>query len=75
MLFEIDMQPLRAAFARYMHCHFDKTGRYSLPAEFGGDAGVENESMDAAILGDIDEADQTLSGEGADMSEASRQDR
>ena len=75
MRFEIDMQPFRAAFARNIRCHFDKPSRYSLSTEFRGDAGVEDKGVYATIRGYVDESYQVHSVEGADMGEASRQNR
>ncbi len=70
MRLEIDMQPLGAARAGNPHGFPDQLRGDALPAHVGVNAGVEKEGMNAAVPGDVDEADEPVVVIGADMGEA-----
>ena len=57
MRFEIDMEPFGSALASQGFCPFDKSACNAFSPKFRIDAGIENEGMNAAVPGDIDEAD------------------
>lgn len=70
--FEVDVKPLRTAVARQDLRPFDQAGCDALSSKDWIHAGIENESVNAAIPGDVDETDECRSGKCADMGEASR---
>ncbi len=74
MRLEIDMQPFGAALAGNPRGFPDQLRGDALPAHVGVNAGIEKEGMNAAIPGDIDEADEPVVVIGADMGEAAGQD-
>ncbi|OWV77659.1 hypothetical protein ATY77_30290 [Rhizobium sp. R634] len=64
------MQPFGAALAGNPHGFPDQLRGDALPAHLGMNAGVEKEGMNAAVPGDVDEADEAAVVIGADMCEA-----
>lgn len=70
MRLEIDMQPFGAALASEVRRLADHARRDALPSHVGMDRCIEDEGMDAAIPGDVDEADEPVVLIGADMTEA-----
>lgn len=70
----MDMQPFGAALTGNPRGFADQSRGDALPAHVGVNAGVEHEGMNAAISGDIDEADERVVVVGADMGEAAGQD-
>jgi len=72
--FEIDMQPFGAALTSEARCLPNHARRDPLPAHVGVDRCIEDEGVDAAVPGDIDETDEPVVVVGADMGEAAGQD-
>ncbi|ANL85412.1 hypothetical protein AMC81_CH02651 [Rhizobium phaseoli] len=70
MRFEIDMQPFGAARTGNPRGFPNQLRGDALPAHVGVNAGVEKEGMNAAVPGDVDEADEAAVVIGADMGEA-----
>nr|WP_172599177.1 hypothetical protein [Rhizobium leguminosarum] len=74
MRLEIDMQLFGATLAGNFRRFPDQLFGDALWAHIGLSAGVENEGMNAAIPGDVDEADGAAVVIGADVGEAAGQD-
>ena len=75
MRLEIDMQPARPALPGELDRSGHQGGADALALRIRIDDGVEQEGVLPAVPGDIDEADETNAGIGAEVSEAAGQDR
>lgn len=70
---EVDMEPLGPAFARDFLCHLDQSRGNSLSPHSRRNAGIQDEGMNAAIPGDIDEAYEFITDKSADVTQTARQ--
>lgn len=75
MRLEVDMQPVGPALARQFRGLAHQPLAQSEATMVWVDAGIEQESVNAAIPSDVDEANQRACVIGAKMNQTARQDR
>ena len=70
MVLEVDVQPLAARGLGFFGRDGDQPGADPVVLGAFGHQGVENEGVDAAVPGDVDEADEAFAVPGADPAQA-----
>lgn len=72
MILEVDVEPFAAGRARLDRCDRNETRSNALPPCLRGHHRVYDEGVDPTVPRHIDEADEFITGSGADPAEAAR---